>query len=85
MLFSDLFGNLVTTIDTSLMENPEGWYIETSGMPCLKLVNTYGEVREGELLAYGGSFGTVEIAVRNGNAAKLTGIAPGTPVRLVRK
>jgi len=41
VLFSDLFGNLVTTIDTSLMENPEGWYIETSGMPCLKLVNTY--------------------------------------------
>ncbi|MBM3162423.1 MAG: SAM-dependent chlorinase/fluorinase [Chlorobi bacterium] len=85
VLFTDRFGNLVTTIDTAPLEHPEEWRIEAAGLPPLPLVKTYGNVQDGELLAYEGSFGTVEIAARNANASQITGIEPGIPVRLVRK
>lgn len=84
ILFADRFGNLVTTIDTSLCANPREWRIETEGIPPLSVMETYGDKREGELLAYGGSFGTVEIAVRNGSAAERTGVREGAAARLVR-
>lgn len=85
VLFTDHFGNLVTTIDTSLCLNHREWFTEAEGIPPLPLVETYGNAQEGELLAYGGSFGTVEIAVRNGSAADRTGIQNGSQVRLVRR
>jgi len=85
VLFTDHFGNLVTTIDTALYVNPREWLVEAEGIPPLPVVKTYGDAETGELLAYGGSFGTVEIAVRNGSAAERTGVRDGTPVRLVRK
>ena len=85
VLFTDHFGNLVTTIDTSLCANPREWRIEAGDIPPLPVVDTYGDAPEGELLAYGGSFGTVEIAVRNGSAAERTGVRDGTRARLVRK
>ena len=44
---------------------------------------TYESVAAGELLAYIGSRGTLEIAVREGNAAELLGVARGAPVELV--
>ncbi|MBN1279604.1 MAG: SAM-dependent chlorinase/fluorinase [Chlorobium sp.] len=84
VLFADRFGNLVTTIDTSRLHNPEEWHLEAPGLPPLQLVRTYGDADEGELLAYGGSFGTVEIAVRNGNAAMTTRLEDNTSVRLVK-
>lgn len=86
ILFTDRFGNLVTTIDTSLFPDKDGWLLEAGGLEkALPISGTYGDAGEGELLAYGGSFGTLEIAVRNGNAALSTGMKEGTPVRLARK
>jgi len=84
VLFTDHFGNLVTTIDSALPGNPAEWRVEAAGMPSLPLSRTYGDVSEGELLAYGGSFGTIEIAVRNGNAALMTGLRENDAVRLVK-
>ncbi|MBM3423376.1 MAG: SAM-dependent chlorinase/fluorinase [Chlorobi bacterium] len=84
VLFTDRFGNLVTTIDSPLPGNPDEWHVEAAGLPALPLSRTYGDVPEGELLAYGGSFGTIEIAVRNGNAALMTSLTENTGVRLVK-
>ncbi|HIP62894.1 MAG TPA: hypothetical protein EYH04_02065, partial [Archaeoglobus profundus] len=41
------------------------------------LVNTYSDVEVGKPLALIGSFGTLELSVRNGNAAKIFGFKSG--------
>jgi S-adenosylmethionine hydrolase len=45
---------------------------------------TFGSVESGEPIAYAGSWGTVEVAVRDGNAAARFGAGPGTFVELRR-
>ncbi len=74
----DRFGNLVT----NLMGTRSG-SIEISGCT-LPLRRTYADVDEGQPLALVGSSGLVEIAVRNGSAARVLGAARGQEVRLVR-
>jgi S-adenosyl-L-methionine hydrolase (adenosine-forming) len=71
----DRFGNLIT----DLPEAEAGRAVVVAGSTLL-LVGTYEEVAPGELLAYIGSAGTVEIAVRDGRADKRLGLARGTPV-----
>ena len=46
-------------------------------------VTAYGAVAEGTVLAIVGSWDVLEIAVRNGDAAKLVAAGPGTPVSVV--
>ena len=48
----------------------------------VRFVRTFGEGAPGELVAYMGSGGRVEIAVREGSAAARLGVR-GVPVRLV--
>ena len=48
------------------------------------LKDTYGDVAPGELLAYPGSVGFVEIAARDGSAAERIGAARGAPVTALR-
>jgi len=43
--------------------------------------HTFGDVGRGALLAFVGSGGTVEIAVRDGSAARLLGVGVGAEVR----
>jgi len=43
---------------------------------------TYAEVGEGELVAIVGSTGFIEIAVRDGDAARLLGLTRGAGVTL---
>ena len=45
------------------------------------LRRTYGDVEPGQLLAYVGSDGSVEVAVRGGSAARLLGVGVGAEVR----
>jgi S-adenosylmethionine hydrolase len=59
----DHYGNLIT--DLPAADAPER--IEIVGTQ-LALVRTYADVASGELLAYVGSAGTIEIAVRDGRA-----------------
>jgi S-adenosyl-L-methionine hydrolase (adenosine-forming) len=75
----DRFGNLVT----DLPEAEAGRAVVVGGAT-LPLVGTYEEVAPGELLAYIGSAGTVEIAVRDGSAGERLGLARGTPVMPAR-
>ena len=48
----------------------------------LRWVRTYGEAQPGECVALLGSFGTVEIAVRDGSAARELRVAPGELLRI---
>src|SRR6266850_1293528 len=45
------------------------------------LSRTFGDVGRGALVAFAGSGGTVEIAVRDGSAARLLGVGVGAEVR----
>lgn len=72
----DRFGNLITDLEPS----PDVVELEIAGVR-VPIADTYGEVPKGELLALVGSFGTLEIAVREGSAATRLGVGRGEPVR----
>jgi S-adenosyl-L-methionine hydrolase (adenosine-forming) len=71
----DRFGNLIT----DLPEAEAGAAVLIAGMT-LPVLGTYEDVASGELLAYIGSAGTVEIGVRGGHASKRLGLPRGTSV-----
>jgi S-adenosylmethionine hydrolase len=71
----DRFGNLIT----DLPEAEAGRSVVVAGQT-LPLVGTYEDVAPGELLAYIGSAGTVEIAVRDARADRRLALPRGTPV-----
>ena len=70
----DRFGNLVTNLATRRAVS-----VEIAGRR-MTLARTYGDVGVGELVALIGSSGLVEIAVRDGSAAALLGVARGEAV-----
>ncbi len=74
----DRFGNLIT----NLTGRGDGT-VEVQGK-LLRIVRTYGDATEGELLALVGSHGLIEVAVRGGSAARTLGIGRGAPVTLRR-
>jgi S-adenosylmethionine hydrolase len=71
----DRFGNLIS----DLPEAEAGRAVAVAGQ-VLPLVGTYEDVAPGQLLAYVGSAGTVEIAVRDGRADRQLAIARGALV-----
>jgi len=84
VVFGDRYGNLVTSIGSELAEEDGAWRMRLSDGTAIPLLGTYGEAGEGEALAYRGSFGNLEIAVRNGSAHERFGIGRGGRVRLER-
>jgi S-adenosylmethionine hydrolase len=72
----DRFGNLVTNLVTT------GDHIVEFARKRLPLRHTYADVDPGALVATVGSSGLVEIALRDGNAAKTLGGEVGAPVVL---
>lgn len=79
ILHVDRFGNLVTSIP-STVGNAR---VEISGLAIEGLSRTYADVEPGELVAYFGSSGYLEIAVRDGNAAERLAAKVGDAVRVV--
>ncbi len=74
VLFVDHYGNAVTNL-----AGCEGGLVRVAGLR-VPVCATYGDAGEGASLAVTGSTGRLEIAVRNGSAARDLGIGPGTPV-----
>jgi S-adenosylmethionine hydrolase len=74
----DVFGNLIS--DVRGAPGARGT-VRVAGQT-LPLVRTYEDVAPGEALAYVGSAGTIEIAVRERDAARVLGIARGEPVEV---
>jgi S-adenosyl-L-methionine hydrolase (adenosine-forming) len=76
----DAFGNLITDVTG---EAARGRRVRVAGRDVGPLRRTFEDVAAGELVAYVGSGGTVEIAVREGSAAEMLGAGRGAPVELV--
>ncbi len=80
-LAADPFGNLVTSVRRSDLRAASVAGVTVAGRPA-RLVATFGNGGLGELLALWGSGGRLEIAVREGSAARELGTWRGAPVRV---
>jgi hypothetical protein len=65
---ADRFGNLVTNIRAEDLNGPSGWQVRVAGTSVGPIRAVYGEVAPGAWVAYVGSGGALEIAIREGNA-----------------
>ena len=79
IVYVDRFGTLVTNFTRENL--PSYASIEIEGLDVGRLHRTFGDVPTGGLLAYLGSGGQVEIAVRDGSAARRLGIGVGGKIR----
>lgn len=82
----DRFGNLITNIPEEMIaETGEGANLKIYvGNTILNnLVETFGEVLEGEPAAYIGSSGMLEIAINKGNAHEMLGVEKGAQISIV--
>jgi S-adenosylmethionine hydrolase len=77
VLHADRFGNAVTNI----LPDSGGGIVEVAGRE-LPLARTYADVEPGAALALVGSSGRLEIAIRNGHAARTLGLTRGSRVVL---
>jgi S-adenosylmethionine hydrolase len=75
----DHFGNLITNIDESLVNQLNSPQIRIASMH-LDVHQTYGSVRPGDFLALINSFGVLEIARAEGSAADGLGLGRSAPV-----
>lgn len=77
----DAFGNLISNIDKSLLQQFRTPIIHLGGHT-FTLEATYGRVRPGAYLGLINSFGVVEIAKAEGSAADGLGVDRGAPVMI---
>lgn len=96
VLYTDRFGNLITDLTAS---HWEAWQreigsaadsedaariaIQTGAAQWRGIARTFADVPVGNPVAYWGSAGSLEIAVRNGSAAQSLPLLPGNTIRLV--
>jgi hypothetical protein len=77
----DRFGNLITDVPAAWISGG-GWQCRVAGETIMEMSGTYAAGRPGKLLMLIGSGGTLEIAERNGDAARRLGVKAGEPVLL---
>lgn len=79
IVYVDRFGTLVTNLMPELV--PSYAVLEVEGLEIGPLRRTFGDVPTGGLVAYIGSGSAVEIAVRDGSAARRLGMGVGGRIR----
>ncbi len=77
----DRFGNAVTNIRARDLPRP-GRAVEVAGRT-VPLLGTYAEAPPGRPLALWGSWGRLEVSVRDGSARQVLGLGKGDPVRVL--
>ena len=75
----DTFGNLISNIDASLIEAFDQPVAQIAGHQ-FPMLATYGRAQPGDYLALVNSFGVVEVARAEGNAAEGLGSERGAPI-----
>ncbi len=80
VLYVDRFGNLITDVPGEMLA--ESVAIEIAGRRIESLSPAYAAAAPGQLVALISSGGRLEIAVREGSAARELGVGPGEPVRI---
>jgi S-adenosylmethionine hydrolase len=76
----DRFGNLVTNLTAEDIRGPAQLRVEAGGSVIGDVRRSYGDALPGEPLALFGSFGLLEIAVRDGSAADTLRLGRGAPI-----
>jgi len=79
VIFADRFGNLISNIPVELVKR--GARIRVGGTEVGALRRTFADVSPGTPVAYVGSGGTVEVAVRDGSAVRLLAVSVGAEIR----
>jgi S-adenosylmethionine hydrolase len=79
VIYVDRFGTLITNLTADLI--PGSAQVEVEDLDLGSLKRTFSDAGLGGLLAYIGSGGALEIAVRNGSAARRLGMGIGARVR----
>ncbi len=82
IIYTDHFGNLVTSLDTERFDASNHWQLQVGICKPIPVVTTYADVGNLQPLAYTGSSGMIEIAIRNGNASSTLDVGEGDPVRI---
>jgi len=87
ILAVDTYGNLITNFRSEeildLAEHSKLWFDWEGKSPAVRgLAKSYSEADPGKLLAIEGSAGFIEISVRDGNAAKETGLKVGSKINV---
>ncbi|WP_020404211.1 SAM hydrolase/SAM-dependent halogenase family protein [Gracilimonas tropica] len=86
VLHIDRFGNLVTNLTKDLIEDhlkKKSVKIYVGNTMLNKIVNTFGDVEEGEPAAFIGSSGNLEIGINKGNAARMLSVDKGAQISIV--
>ena len=88
VLIVDRFGNLALNVTRDHLDQlaltPGDWVELQFALDSYyaQVAETYADAKPGELILYEDSYGAIAIAVRDGNAGRLTGAAPGDRVRV---
>ncbi|SRR5258708_6029401 len=88
VIYVDGFGNLVSNIDRPIAERfgtrfrHKSLSVRIKRGAAMRILDAYGDAPEGAPLAIFGSFGLLEVAIRDGNAAMHFAAGPGTLVSL---
>ena len=80
VIYVDRFGTLISNIPAALVKAGASVTVGKTEVGVLR--RTFADVDRGELVAFPGSNGTVEIAVRDGSAEKSLGAGVGVAVRV---
>jgi len=86
VLYADGFGNLVSNIGREALARFEARFpgmrlsVRIAGGAPMEILGAYGDARQGVPLATFGSFDLLEIAVRDGSAARRFAAGPGAIV-----
>lgn len=81
VLHEDGFGNLVTNLLPGELAGPAGsWDLTVAGRGVERWGRTFADAPRGEALVYTGSVGFLEVAVRDGSAARALDAGPGAEV-----
>jgi len=89
VIYVDAFGNLVSNIDRRTAEQFGSRFrckslsVRIKRGAAMRLLDAYGDAPKGAPLATFGSFGLLEVAVRDGNAAAHFAAGPGSSISLV--
>jgi S-adenosyl-L-methionine hydrolase (adenosine-forming) len=79
--YIDIFGNLITNISDHLLQG-KNWFVQL-GQKIIPAQNTYSDVPLGEIVAFIGSHGGLEIAVNSGNAQEQLRLNIGAPITVI--
>jgi len=85
IIYIDRFGNLITNISYQLFESVRkgrSFTIFVKDRKVQQICRAYTESSAGEILAIFSSFGNLEIAINERNAAETLGVKKGEPIRI---